>query len=711
VGEVPPPAPRVCFGRDGLLGTIIGLAENLTPIALVGAGGIGKTSIAQTFLHHPRIKKRFGSNRRFIRCDQFTASCANFLRRLSNVIGAGVKNPEDLTSLRPSLTSKEMLIVLDNAESILDPKVASGQEISVIVKELSKLSNVCLCITSRTTTVPSDCKTLEIPALSMEAARDTFYRICQYDRQTDSVNDILEQLDFHPLSVTLLATVAHQNKWGAKRLTSEWKRRQTGVLRAGYNKNLARTIELSLASSMFKKLGLHARGLLELVAFFPQGTNEKNLDWLFPAISNRTAIFDTFCALSLASRNDGFITMLAPLRDYLRPQDPMLSPQLCATKDRYFTRMAIQIDPKSSTFNESRWVVLDDANVEHLLDIFTSVDADAVQVWSACADFFAHLSWYKPGHTVLRQKIGDLPDDHPSKGGCLYQLAQLFVSVGNHAEQKRHLNQALKLMREWGDDSWVARILMQLSDANRMLQLYEEVIQQAGEALEIYQRLGFTVDQAMCLRYLAFLLYEDKQLDAAKESISQSIALLPEKGQEFQLSQCQRILSNIHRSKGEKEKAMHHAEAALAIASPFGWHTELFWVRYTLAELFLGQREFYRAHSHVEKANLHAVDNTYHLGRAIHLRAIIWYRQGRLGEAMSGASHALEIHEKLGATRDLEVCRALLQTIQQAISNGSGSKGEVMEWMFLLMPFNLPFLAHRKPSATSAWSRLTSNRK
>ena len=56
-GESSPPPSRACYGRDELIAKVVGLAENLEPVALIGAGGIGKTSIALSVLHHDRIKK------------------------------------------------------------------------------------------------------------------------------------------------------------------------------------------------------------------------------------------------------------------------------------------------------------------------------------------------------------------------------------------------------------------------------------------------------------------------------------------------------------------------------------------------------------------------------------------------------------------------------------------------------------------------------
>ena len=609
-------------------------------------------------------------------------------------MGAGIENPDDLTPLRPFLSSSEMILFLDNAESILDPACPDAREIYTIVEELTRFDNICLGITSRISTVPPHCKRPVISTLTMESACDIFYSIYTGDERSDIINDLVRRLDFHALSITLLATVASHSMWDYDRLAKEWETQRTQVLRRDHNESLATTIELTLASQTFRKLTPSpspkspksvgsstfrklipstlqkpvpsAREVLQVVAFFPQGINENNLDWLFPIIPDRKNLFDQFCILSLTYRSNGFITMLAPIRDYLGPRDPKSSPLLRATKDRYFNRLSVDVGPNRPGFGETQWIVSEDVNVEHLVDSSISVDPTARDSWDACHYFLQHLYWHKPRQTVLGPKIEALSDGHPSKSKCLSQLSQLSGETGNQAERKRLLTHTLKLGRRKGDRSQVGETLKYLSNTNRLLGLHEEGIQQAKEALAIFEKLGNKLWQAICLAGLAWLLLDGGHLDAAIDAASRAIDLCSEKDQGYRICGSHRLLGNAYCSKGERAKAIHHFETALKIASPFDWHDQLFWTHCSLAELFLGEDNFDNANVHIQRAKSHALYNPYYMNRAMETQARVWYRQGKFEDAKSEASPALESYEKLGAAREVESCRGLLQKIEQA---------------------------------------------
>ena len=510
--------------------------------------------------------------------------------------------------------------------------------------------------------------------------RDIVSNICRtMSGRSGVIGDLLKRVGFDALSIVLLAATASHNAWSYHQLAKEWDIQCADIPRTDCNESLAATIELSITSPAFRKLGPDARGLLEVVAFFPQGVDENNFDWLFPTISDKGKILDELYALSLTHRNDSFITMLAPVRDYLRPQDPKSSPLLCAAKDRYFRRLSAEIDPRSPGFKEALWIKSEDVNVEHFLDVFTSIDAESNAVWKACANFVAHLRLHKQRHTLLASKMEGLSDGHRSKRRCLLELSRLCRSVGNYAEQKRFLTRLLELERERGSDSRIARTLGSLSYANLRLGSREEGTQQAKEALEIYERLGSAAGQASSFADLTSLLLSDlNQLEAAEEAASHAISLLPEKGRESEACRCHRSHGNTHRFKGEREKAIQRFEIALEVASNLGLHDHLSWVHISLASMYSREGKFDDAHAHIEQAKSQVVDDIYHLHKAITVQAKIWYRQRKFEDAKSAALRSLKVFEKLGAAKNRDKCRTLIQNIERATA------GELLETRRLL---------------------------
>jgi hypothetical protein len=87
LGELPPPAPRDCFGRDKLIEEAVGLVKILEPIALISPGGIGKTSIALTVLN--TIESNKGSSKEALSIFERTNDAlrqANYQIYIANVL-------------------------------------------------------------------------------------------------------------------------------------------------------------------------------------------------------------------------------------------------------------------------------------------------------------------------------------------------------------------------------------------------------------------------------------------------------------------------------------------------------------------------------------------------------------------------------------------------------------------------------------------------
>jgi len=317
-----PRAPTNCLSREEILSEVLDLTDQVASTALFGSIGVGKSLVGLALLHHDRTKVKFGRNRHFMRCDDLTNSLEGFLERLSDAIGIG--RTTDIGQLGSHLeSSSPLILLLDGVDSILDPLAPEAEEIFATIEEFGCYQHVCLLTTSRIYPEISGFHRVEVPTLSGGGAQGAFYGLCHLDR-SHVVDNLLARLDFHPLSIDLLAAAVRENGWDELTLLKVWDDDQNSVLKTQYHQSLKDAVEPSFCSPTIRNLGTTARETLEGIAAFPRGVEECRLESIFPSITGVAVAVDVLCRFSLLYRQDGFVKMLSPFRFYFL--DSMLEP-------------------------------------------------------------------------------------------------------------------------------------------------------------------------------------------------------------------------------------------------------------------------------------------------------------------------------------------------------------------------------------------------
>ena len=241
-------------------------------------------------------------------------SLDGFLGRLSDAIG--VHHPMDTAQLLSHLNPfPPRILVLDGVDSILDPLAPGAAEIATAIEEIGRCENICLIATSRMDIKIPDFRHIEVPTLPADDARNTFYSRCYLGRSA-AVGKLLADLDFHPLSIELLANAVCENDWDELALLEAWNDSGTSVLKASGRQSLEDNIRSTLLTPTIRALGTTARQTLEAIAGPPSGVQESSLEVRFPEIARVGKVANVLCKFSLLYRQDGFVKMLSPFRFY-----------------------------------------------------------------------------------------------------------------------------------------------------------------------------------------------------------------------------------------------------------------------------------------------------------------------------------------------------------------------------------------------------------
>jgi hypothetical protein len=359
-----PAASAIFHGRQKELGHVLPLLEQQeqVAIAILGSGGIGKTSVALSIMHHESIVKKYEQRRYFVACDAIsTVGALN--ERFGQILGLGEKKP--LVSLRrlAEEVHQPILVTLDNFETPWEAKDGRA-EVESFLSDLASIPLVSVIVTLRGAERPAGVAWTRpflppITPLDLEAAIEVFTSIADTLNDDPHMIQLIRAVDHIPLAITLLA---HQAQYTpCRQLFESWTEQKTRMVSRGAPfddgrlSSLEVSIGVSLDSPRFKQ-ETNALRLLQLISVLPDGASEAFLSSMtvdgFPL---RSAIAILLRVSLAVTDSEGILRALSPVREYISSHSPISQVDLQTGFD--------QLEKESSAYL-ARWGTDESWNVQ-----------------------------------------------------------------------------------------------------------------------------------------------------------------------------------------------------------------------------------------------------------------------------------------------------------------------------------------------------------
>ncbi|KAG2059329.1 hypothetical protein BDR06DRAFT_1069306 [Suillus hirtellus] len=254
------------YGHNDLMEELTTLIANGEHIALIGPRGMGKSSLAIAILHEQLIINKFADWRFFMAYDDLdpsTITFETFMTHFTGVLGIEITGADSLHPISTFLHSASALVILDNAETFKEACALSVlKKIPPAIANIANIPGIVLILMSCSRRNAPNVRWImnDILPLDSSTAQAMFFQIYQHtscSKAGEDIQDLLKELEFHPLSINLLTNAAQQNDWSPAILLKRWNNWDSAVLNTGKGKlqSLSDAMQLSLDSPSIQALG------------------------------------------------------------------------------------------------------------------------------------------------------------------------------------------------------------------------------------------------------------------------------------------------------------------------------------------------------------------------------------------------------------------------------------------------------------------------
>ncbi|KAJ7288595.1 hypothetical protein C8J57DRAFT_1642642 [Mycena rebaudengoi] len=288
-----PASPQIFHGRESELQDVVNvLLQKSAHIAILGAGGMGKTSLATAAVHDPQVVAKY-SHRYFVTCHS-SPTCSELAATVADHIGLKKGTNMAKKIAHHFAYAPPSLLVLDNLETPWET-LSSRAEVEEFLSLMTDVPQLGLMITLRGAERPNKVKWTRpflapLKPLSDVAAWQTFIEVADDAHDEASIKELLELTGNLPLAVSLIASVADSE--GCEQALSRWKSES-------------------------------AQELLSILSMLPDGLTDADLVQAKLPIIDILACKTTLIRTSLAFIDqDQHLKMLVPIREHILHMHP-----------------------------------------------------------------------------------------------------------------------------------------------------------------------------------------------------------------------------------------------------------------------------------------------------------------------------------------------------------------------------------------------------